>query len=374
MPTLPGSRVRSNNAYGTTTDNPLGAGATSFNSAALILLPAITAAAQHAVIVLDPKRVVGEPEIVLVTAHTGLSTTATITRAAYGTIARSHPVATAWAHVTVSEDYIPILTSTTRPSDPYLGQSIFETDTFSHRHFNGTGWQSAPPIGSLLPYLGSTAPIGYLMANGATPSRTGVTAALFAVIGTTYGVGDNSTTFTLPDLQGRVPVGFNALQSEFDLLGEIGGSRTVALTQNQLAQHSHTITDGLHNHGQTNHTHTNGTHDHFVDDNNTGDHDHTSPDGNVFAVSIGGPQAARLAASPGDDGTSHGPYITFTSVDDAGAHNHDIDATPVSITIDGSFANIQSGLTGINGTNNTGLTEAHPNLQPYITINYIIKY
>lgn len=54
------------------------------------------------------------------------------------------------------------------------------------------------PVGSILPFGGSTAPSGYLLCNGATISRT-TYANLFAKIGTTYGAGDGSTTFALPN-------------------------------------------------------------------------------------------------------------------------------------------------------------------------------
>lgn len=133
-----GPRIRANNSFGVTTDNPLTAGATSFNSAGLATLPVVSSA--HAVIVLDPKRVNGAPEIVVVTAHSSLATVATITRGQYGTAARSHPAGTAWAHVPVDEDYIEVLTSGTRPSNPYEGQLIYETDTDVLRGYNGTAW------------------------------------------------------------------------------------------------------------------------------------------------------------------------------------------------------------------------------------------
>lgn len=125
MPT--GPRIRGNNSFGFITDNPLTVGATSFNSAGLVTLPVVTAA--HAIITLDPLRQFGEPEIVIVTAHTAAATIATITRGAYGTIARAHPQNTVWTHAPVTEDVIPILTSATRPTDPYRGERIFETDT-----------------------------------------------------------------------------------------------------------------------------------------------------------------------------------------------------------------------------------------------------
>jgi microcystin-dependent protein len=62
------------------------------------------------------------------------------------------------------------------------------------------------PVGTVLPYAGSSAPTNYLLCDGSAVSRTSY-AALFAIVGTTYGVGDNSTTFNLPDLRGRIPAG-----------------------------------------------------------------------------------------------------------------------------------------------------------------------
>lgn len=125
MPANP--RVRNNNVQGTTTDAPLTNVATTINSAGLANLEAI--ATEHAVIILDPFRVAGAPEIVIVTAHTGAATSATITRGAYGTSARQHALGTLWVHAALTEDFIAIVTSGTRPSDPYRGQFIFETDT-----------------------------------------------------------------------------------------------------------------------------------------------------------------------------------------------------------------------------------------------------
>jgi hypothetical protein len=68
------------------------------------------------------------------------------------------------------------------------------------------------PVGSVLMYGGGTAPTGWLLCNGQAVSRT-TYISLFTVIGTSYGVGDGSTTFNVPDLQAtgatamRAPVG-----------------------------------------------------------------------------------------------------------------------------------------------------------------------
>jgi len=65
---------------------------------------------------------------------------------------------------------------------------------------------------------------------------------LFAVIGTTYGSGDGTTTFNIPNLKGRVVVGFNSAETEFDALGETGGAKTHTLTTAQIPTHTHQVT------------------------------------------------------------------------------------------------------------------------------------
>ena len=68
------------------------------------------------------------------------------------------------------------------------------------------------PTGSYILFAGKTVPDGYLLCNGAAVSRT-TYAKLFAVIGTTYGAGDGSTTFNLPDLNERFLQGTSTLSS-----------------------------------------------------------------------------------------------------------------------------------------------------------------
>jgi hypothetical protein len=145
MPVNP--RVRDNNVFGTTTDNPLAAGATSFNSLGLVNLSVI--ATKHAIITLDPLRQFGNPEIVIVTVHTAAATVATVTRGAYGTAIREHPQGTLWVHAPLDEDFIEIVTSTTRPSDPYEGQFIFETDTNKLYGYGGVDWAPRDAGGQL---------------------------------------------------------------------------------------------------------------------------------------------------------------------------------------------------------------------------------
>jgi microcystin-dependent protein len=114
------------------------------------------------------------------------------------------------------------------------------------------------PTGTVAPYAGSSEPTGWLFCYGQTISRT-TYAALFAAIGTTYGAGDGSTTFALPDLRGRVIAGQDDMGGtsanrltglsggvDGDALGAAGGAETHILTEAQLAAHRHlTVVDAV---------------------------------------------------------------------------------------------------------------------------------
>jgi microcystin-dependent protein len=88
--------------------------------------------------------------------------------------------------------------------------------------------QFLPPSGSILPYGGTTAPTGYILAQGQAVSRTGSTATLFSVMGITFGGGDGVTTFNVPDLRGRVPAGVDGGVGRLPgyVLGTAGGQQT----------------------------------------------------------------------------------------------------------------------------------------------------
>jgi microcystin-dependent protein len=76
----------------------------------------------------------------------------------------------------------------------------------SYQRVSGQSIVGSVPTGAVMPYAGSSAPTGWLLADGSAVSRTTFT-ALFTAIGTTYGAGDGSTSFNLPDLRSKFPVG-----------------------------------------------------------------------------------------------------------------------------------------------------------------------
>lgn len=94
------------------------------------------------------------------------------------------------------------------------------------------------PVGVGMDYWGNTAPTGWLFADGSAISRT-TYADLFAVMGVSFGAGDGSTTFNLPDKRGRVSVG-KGTHSSVDTLGENDG---VTVT-NRRPHHRHTTSGG----------------------------------------------------------------------------------------------------------------------------------
>ena len=99
------------------------------------------------------------------------------------------------------------------------------------------------PTGVINPWAGvaGSPPTGWLLCDGTTVSRS-TYSTLFGIVGTFYGVGDNSTTFNVPNLKGRVPVGLDSTQTEFDTRGETGGAKTHTLTAAEIPGHTHQVT------------------------------------------------------------------------------------------------------------------------------------
>ena len=126
--------------------------------------------------------------------------------------------------------------------------SNYEATKYDFDGANLTGIEGIPTA-TIVPWSDSSVPSGFLECNGAAVSRT-TYAALFAIVGTTYGAGDGSSTFNVPDLQDNVAVG----KSNNKALASTGGANTVAstgnvggstanatLSESQLASHNHGI-------------------------------------------------------------------------------------------------------------------------------------
>lgn len=113
------------------------------------------------------------------------------------------------------------------------------SNSYTEKTLDGGVTGDTLPIGSMMPYGSTTIPENWLLCNGQAVSRT-TYSDLFAVIGTSYGDGDGSTTFNLPDKQGRVSVGLSSSETEFNLLGKKDGAKKHKLTIEEMPNHTHT--------------------------------------------------------------------------------------------------------------------------------------
>ncbi|HWU28624.1 MAG TPA: DUF859 family phage minor structural protein [Microbacterium sp.] len=121
---------------------------------------------------------------------------------------------------------------------------VYDGDLEADLELRHRGGYAVEPVGILVAFAGATAPGGWLLCDGAAVSRT-TYAALFAVIGTVYGAGNGSSTFNVPDLRGRIPVGRDSGQTEFDVLGETGGEKAHKLTPSEMPTHNHGAPSGF---------------------------------------------------------------------------------------------------------------------------------
>lgn len=124
------------------------------------------------------------------------------------------------------------------------GTQLYQKTTGLHLN---TGWIGISgsiinPSGTIQMWGGTSAPGGYLLCDGSAVSRS-TYADLFAAISTGYGTGDGSTTFNVPDLQGRVPVG-KGTNASVNALG-VNDGQSVA---NRRPHHRTSFTDPGHSH------------------------------------------------------------------------------------------------------------------------------
>lgn len=232
---------------------------------------------------------------------------------------------------------------------PYVVTYEAGVGEFLLHNFAGNPW--LVPLGSGMDYWGTTAPnSSFAFAYGQAISRT-TYSTLFTLFGTTYGTGDGSTTFNLPDKRGRVVAGldnmggsdagrlsstyFGAVSGQDgNTLGHTGGAESHTLTTAQLASHTHTATDAGHTHTGTAASHT-----------------HVGPSG-IFAgttqTGATGGSAFTAPASPTD--------MSGTTTGASGALTLSVNSGTASITV-----------------NSAGSGSAHPVVQPTIAANYIIR-
>ncbi|MBX9697816.1 MAG: phage tail protein [Acetobacteraceae bacterium] len=237
------------------------------------------------------------------------------------------------------------------------GATVTLNPGFSAELFNtGAGWTAllaAPQnfgriVGELIPIAGTSLPPLCVWPNGQNLSRSAY-AALFAALGTTYGVGDGTTTFGTPDLRGRALFGRDNLggtaasrvtvaQSGIagTTLGAGGGSELLHL-------HGHGITDPTHAHDVW--TDAQGTHQHLAGNPNSGG-------GSYFGLAYGGSAIGgdrdALIGGRLDENT----YLTNS----AGSHSHN-----VGITARGTGITVNT-----NGSGNS------QNMPPALICNYVL--
>ncbi len=218
----------------------------------------------------------------------------------------------------------------------------------SMQMFAGTVTQSAAAG-----VVTTNAPSGWLLANGDIVSRT-TYSALFTAIGTTYGAGNGSTTFALPDMRSRVPIGVGTGSGlTARTLGGTVGQENITIGSTNLPSHSHTFSPTGTLNTESNHYHASAA---------AGSHQHTGTNGwqpLVFTSTGGG---ANLAG-----GTTFQRYNMESVMNAAGSHTHG--NTNVNSGHTHTFTPTAGQTTG----NGPGTGASLTNMQPSIGMNYIIK-
>ena len=141
---------------------------------------------------------------------------------------------------------LPVGTTAQRPTAT-TGDIRFNTSLVAFEGYNGSAWgelAAGVPIGTVLSFAATSPPSGFLECNGANVSRS-TYASLFSTVGTSFGIGDGSSTFGLPDLRGQFVRGWVSN-------GSVDSGRTFGSTQtDQNKSHAHSVTDPGHVHATT---------------------------------------------------------------------------------------------------------------------------
>jgi hypothetical protein len=131
-----------------------------------------------------------------------------------------------------------------------VASSTFDANKQYSVSFVKKGSSATTPVGSVQMYAGvSGVPTGWLECNGAAVSRT-TYASLFNELGTAFGAGNGTTTFALPNFQGRVPVGVGTVPDTGGTItvGATGGNSLKQITAQEIPQHTHPVNDPGHIH------------------------------------------------------------------------------------------------------------------------------
>jgi microcystin-dependent protein len=212
------------------------------------------------------------------------------------------------------------------------------------------------PVGKIEAFATLTVPDGFLACDGSAVSRT-TYAELYKAIGDSWGAGDGVTTFNVPNLLGRVLVGYDPAQPEFDALGELGGAKTHTLSITELPSHDHGAATGNQS----------------VDHTHSIDHDHasfdvTDPGAAITANFNNSSNATVPSIAVIQAGTTGSPTsATISGTGSAGAHTHAIDVPALTGTSGNQSASHNHSIAAQGGGG------AHNNLQPYGTVFYAIR-
>jgi len=228
----------------------------------------------------------------------------------------------------------------------------------------GTAISAAMPTGSITMYAASSAPSGFLLCNGDPVSRSSYS-TLFGIIGTTYGSGDGLTTFNLPNLTQRFPLG-KATSGTGASLGSTGGaidhSHSVPAHYHGMGTGSTAAVDISHTHAASSVTGTigpSGAHSHTEAACNTG----TSGTAPIDRIQITGRAGAATATvSIASTSSDHSHAVTAGMLSAAG---QTLSTTSKSVT--GTVGLVTGGVDG-----NAAMTSGTNN-PPFLVVNFIIK-